>query len=231
MAFKKFKARLRRKRLAKNSISVRGNKESHTLENEWDGWPIPSEGLTEDSLVYSFGIGNDIAWDLEMMERFNLQLHGFDPTPESIAWIKTQDLPKNFQFHDVGLSSEDGHLSVYPPKKPGRFNFTQEKLNYVTEDGHKPIKIPVKRLRSIMNELGHEMIDVLKIDIEGSEFEAIPDIFESKCRFDYLLVEIHYHFPQRSFEAGVDLIKRIEKEGFACFYISERGYEFGFKKI
>ena len=39
--------------------------------------------------------------------------------------------------------------------------------------GEKYIDVNVKKLRSIMNELGHTRIDLLKMDIEGSECDVI----------------------------------------------------------
>ena len=38
----------------------------------------------------------------------------------------------------------------------------------------------MKSLADIANELGHSHIDVLKMDIEGSEYEVIENILESE---------------------------------------------------
>ncbi len=42
-----------------------------------------------------------------------------------------------------------------------------------------------------MKKLGHKQIDLLKMDIEGSEFMALPDILNSKIIFDQLCIETH----------------------------------------
>ncbi len=229
MAFKKQKAKIRRWKLRRAGVSPEPNLVDYTPVNDWDGWPVPKEGLSQESIVYSIGLGDDIMWDLELISRHNLQLFGFDPTPESTDWISKQDLPDNFSHHPKGLAAEDGHLSLFPPKKEGRINFTQEKLAYVKRC-HEKIEIPVNRLSTLMNELSHQHIDILKIDIEGSEFEALPDIFASGCSFTHLMVEIHYQFPTRSFGQGLDLIAKIRGQGYRCYYISPRGYEFAFIK-
>ena len=41
-------------------------------------WSIVPEVLTPASVVYSAGVGNNIAWDLEMIERHGVELHAFD---------------------------------------------------------------------------------------------------------------------------------------------------------
>ena len=40
----------------------------------------------------------------------------------------------------------------------------------------KYINVNVKKLRSIMNEYGHNNIDLLKMNIEGSECDVIEDM-------------------------------------------------------
>jgi FkbM family methyltransferase len=44
----------------------------------------------------------------------------------------------------------------------------------------------MKTLKDIMNELGHEHIDVLKMDIEGSEYDVLENILnENISVLDY----------------------------------------------
>src|SRR4051812_17502788 len=71
-------------------------------------WCICPLNLREDSVVYSFGVGTDISFDLELIDRFGVQVHAFDPTPRSISWLKSQNLPDRFIFHDYGVSDHDG---------------------------------------------------------------------------------------------------------------------------
>ena len=81
-----------------------------------------------------------------------------------------------------------------------------------------------------MRRLGHDRIDVLKIDVEGTEFEVIPDPWASAIPIDQLLVEIHYRFRSRSFRQGMALIDRVKATGMRCVRVSERGFEFSFEK-
>jgi FkbM family methyltransferase len=225
---KAIKAWWRRHQLARRGIVGDAALRSLTAGHDsWDSWQIIPDGLNERSIVYSFGIGDDASFDLDMIQRFGAEVHGFDPTPEAVQWIQTQSLPPEFKFHPLGLAAEDGELLLYPPRKKGRINYSQEKLEYVTAR-HQPIGVPVERLATIMQRLGHDHVDVLKIDIEGGEFEAIPEFLRSGCQVQQLLVEIHYHYPTRSLRQGVELINQIKRAGFTCFYVSPRALEFGF---
>ncbi|MCA9177789.1 MAG: FkbM family methyltransferase [Planctomycetales bacterium] len=194
---------------------------------ERGGWPVLPELLHRDAVVYSFGVGDNIAWDLGMIEQFGVTVHAFDPTPESVAWFEAQDTPPALQFHACGLSHRDGLLEFYPPKKPGRMHYSQDRQKF-TRSSHQKVSCPVRRLATIAAELGHTRIDVLKLDIEGSEFDAIPELLGAGLPIGQLLVEIHYNHPTRSFQEGMQLIQRIKQAGMQCFFVSPRGYEFGF---
>lgn len=190
-------------------------------------WSLWTEPLHESSVVYSFGVGDNVAWDRAMIERFGCTVHAFDPTPASIAWVRSQSLPPQFVFHELGLSDFDGELPFYPPRKAGSTHFSQERRGGWF-DSQQPVVGKVRRLTTIMQSLGHMRIDVLKLDIEGSEFEAIPDILASGIEIGQLLVEIHYHFAGRSFRAGMDLVRQIKGSGMQCIHVSPRGLEFSF---
>ncbi|MEX2176316.1 MAG: FkbM family methyltransferase [Pirellulaceae bacterium] len=190
---------------------------------DWALWPA---GIRPDSVIYSFGVGDNIAWDLTMIEQFGARVHAFDPTPASIAWVERQQLPAAFVFHPWGISNFDGTLDFYPPRKAGSTHFTQSPRGIFNRAP--PVPGQVYRLQTIMQRLGHQRLDVLKLDVEGSEFEAIPDILASGIRVDQLLVEIHYHFRGRSFRQGLDLIEQVKASGMQCIYVSPRGFEFAF---
>jgi FkbM family methyltransferase len=201
----------------------------HTLAKPGDdyGWMICSDLVPRGGIVYSFGVGANVAWDVAMIEQFGTEVHAFDPTPESIAWVAQQQLPAKFHFHDYGIAAFDGTLNFYPPKKPGRMHFSQDPQKYNRPD-QPPIPGRVLRLSTIQRLLGHPHIDVLKLDVEGTEFDCIPDLLQSGIEIGQILVEVHYHHPTRSFDEGVRLLRQIEAAGFACFDISPRGLEFGF---
>jgi FkbM family methyltransferase len=168
------------------------------LGNEsYGGWTMETGALSKDSVVYSFGVGNDISWDLEMIKRFGCTVYAFDPDPDAIAYLHTIEVPKEFVFSPVGLATHDGFQRFYDPLKQWRVSRSTLKK------GPRYTELPVKRLQTIMKELGHGSIDVLKMDIEGSEFSVIPSIADVPIK--QILVEIHTSF----YRHGLKGIRRI----------------------
>ena len=191
---------------------------------DWALWP---QAISPGSTVYSFGVGDNVAWDLAMIRRFGVTVHAFDPTPASIAWVKRQKLPRQFVFHDLGVSNFDGTLDFYPPRRSGNTHYSQERR---AGGSGSPVRGRVHCLATILRRLGHRHIDVLKLDVEGSEFEVIPDLIDSGISVDQLLVEIHYQFRSRSLAAGLDLISQLKAFGMQCIHVSKRGFEFSFAR-
>jgi hypothetical protein len=43
--------------------------------------------------IYSCGVGEDISFDMAVMNDYDCEIFAFDPTPKSMDWIKMQSIP------------------------------------------------------------------------------------------------------------------------------------------
>ena len=78
------------------------------------GWVLDESKISEDSVIYSVGVGSNIDFDIALIKRFNLVVHAFDPTPRSIEWVENQSITKNFKFYPLGLGGKDGTMNFFP---------------------------------------------------------------------------------------------------------------------
>lgn len=189
------------------------------------GWSVCPIGLNEKSIVYSFGIGYDIAWDRYIIERFGATVHAFDPTPQSLEWLRRQKLPDQFIVHPIGLADYDGEAKFSPPEKAHHVDHTM--LARPTTE-HRGIAVPVSRLTTIMQSLGHTTIDLLKMDIEGAEYSAITNIIKSQISINQWLIEFHHRFPNVGTRATKNALDELRAAGYRIFTISDSGQEYGF---
>jgi FkbM family methyltransferase len=191
----------------------------------YGGWDVITTSIDTHSIVYSFGVGDDASFDTALIEKFNLTIHAFDPTPKSIAWVKKQRLSDRFVMHDYGIAAFDGNASFNPPENPDHVSHT---LLERPSTRAKAISVPVKRLSTIMEELGHEHIDVLKMDIEGAEYDVIKDINESDIRPRQILVEFHHRFPNVGIKRSKEAIDGLRYMGYQVFSVSATNEEYCF---
>src|SRR5258708_2318542 len=53
----------------------------------YGAWTLCPERISAQSVIYSLGVGDDISFELSLIECFHLPaLFAFDPTPAAISW-------------------------------------------------------------------------------------------------------------------------------------------------
>ena len=190
-----------------------------------DNWTIATTGINGNSIVYSFGIGKNISFDLGLIEEFGLTVHAFDPTPKSLNWLKKQKISKKFIIHPWGIADYDGKALFAPPSREDYVSYRKT----FSESGDN-LKLPVYRLKTIMKKLGHKRIDILKIDIEGFEYQVLKNILKEKINIKQILVEFHHRLPGFKRKDTEDAVNELNKKSYKIFYISAVGNEYAFIK-
>jgi hypothetical protein len=135
----------------------------------------------KDCVVYDFGIRESPEYGLAFSGTpFNCSVTGFDPSPISHEWWKRnqakirEDHPK-YTFMGVGAGGVDGSIELreydwgqvsilqYPKRVIDTSNCTKEGACRYKFYKQEAFTIPVKTLQTIMSELGHNRIDLLKL--------------------------------------------------------------------
>eukprot|EP00434_Breviolum_minutum_P019112 symbB.v1.2.016845.t1/scaffold1296.1/size126233/3 len=176
--------------------------EEYTGQGQGDGnkWTCGARLIQAPCVVYSFGSNNNMQfeWGVYELGR-NCEIHIFDPTSNAPPQLKSIGA----KFHKVGLSGHDGMASL----GPGR-------------------ALPVKTLKTIMEENGHKHIDILKVDIEDGEHEAIPQLSEVGWpSIGQFLVEVHIRGASNDYHLD-KFFQLVEKANLRLFH-QEVNWEFG----
>jgi FkbM family methyltransferase len=195
------------------------------LGSTYGGWTICPDGLNSDSVVYSVGLGNDITFDRAIIENYGTQVFGFDPTPSSLTYLANQSLPPQFHYYPYAVAAEDGDFSFFPPPQEGHVSYSF--LQRETEQ-EKAITVPARRISTLMQELGHDHLDILKMDVEGAEYEILEDILSSKLRPKQLMVEFHHRFPSVGFAKTQHAVESLQGVGYRIFNVGQAGLDFSF---
>jgi hypothetical protein len=80
----------------------------------------------------------------------------------------------------------------------------------------------------LIQELGLQQIDVLKMDIEGSENRVIQDLKNWDCLPKQVLVEFHHRILSTPFAETKLAIETLRANGYELFDISTLGDEYSF---
>jgi FkbM family methyltransferase len=189
---------------------------SRRLGTRFAQYDVFHEVLDERSIVYSFGIGEDLSFDLAMIDEFGCGIHAFDPTPRSLEWVRSESLPPEIQVYEWGIAGDDGLLAFAPPSDARFVSYTAARTG-----GSGTVSLTVKSLAQTMRELGHERVDVLKLDVEGSEYDVLDTLCESNLDVRQVLVEFHHRILRLGPEPTRRTVLRLRRAGYRVFAKSE----------
>ena len=108
------------------------------------GWTIPKDALTNRSVCYCVGCGEDISFDLELVQKYSCTVFAFDPTPRAIAYVHqhASHLP-NYRFSEVAIWSDQGMVRFFVPGDQLGVSHSIANLDGTSEY----IEVPSKRLK------------------------------------------------------------------------------------
>jgi FkbM family methyltransferase len=167
-------------------LTIVSREDVELIGNTYGGWAIPASLLAEDSVCYLAGLGEDASFDLSLIERFGCIVYAFDPVPEAAIYAASvAEREPRFRFSPVGLWSSDGALRFYDNAQPG---FVSRSATNMHATGSYT-EAPVRAVESLMAEHGHDHVDVLKLSVEGSEYELVDDLLAKRLPVTILCVE------------------------------------------
>lgn len=187
-------------------------------------WTILERGLNRNSIVYSGGAGEDISFELALIQRFEVTVQLYDPSPRLDAVTVTTQYRDKLRFKSLGLAASKGSVS-FEPSDPGGTSG----LSHLRKAAKSPdtFQLPCTSLQDEMKANGHSRIDLLKLDIEGFEYEVLESCLNSDVLPKQLCVEFHHFMedmPKRTDTAR--LILRLIQRGYKLVHKTQYDYTF-----
>lgn len=189
MKFGQVRRRLLRNRVVRAAIRWRlpisERSDLVQLGEGYGAWWVPEDLVLSGGIAYCAGVGNDITFDLSLVKRFGFEVWAFDPTPSVIDAVDGWVTPSQWHFEPVGLWDSVDVIRFYLPEAAGLGSISATNA----QGTEKFIEAPVETLNVIMQRLGHDHIDLLKIDIEGAEGRVLSAMIAARVRPKVLCVE------------------------------------------
>jgi FkbM family methyltransferase len=190
-------------------------------------WALDATRLKRGDVVYAAGVGRELGVELDLVRRLGVEVHAFDPSPESLRWVASQTLPPGLQFHALALSGSDGRLVLRA--RPPRGDDFPVMYSAVDDSRSGPaVEVECLTLSSLMARLGHRQLALLKLDIEGAEYAALDGMLAGPVRPAQVLVEFHHRFPTLGPDHTVRMVARLRAAGYRIAFIADTGREFSF---
>jgi FkbM family methyltransferase len=204
------------------------------LGTKYGGWWLDRRLVRPDPLLVDCGLGRDISFASAFLSRFGGTVIGIEANPASLAWCKER-CPPGMQLRDAAFWTRAGEtLSFHLPRPPAQLPRGADGVSGSLLASHEYVaggesrSVRTTNLEEVLAEAGREDCDVLKLDIEGAEYEVIEDLLArgllGKCR--QLLVEFHHGVTERALAETERALEAIGAAGFRLAHIEGRNYSF-----
>lgn len=213
--------------------------------------------LNKNSIIYCFGAGEDISHDLEIACKLESDVHIFDPTPRAVNHIQyikdlfnnkinkkscesfgggdpnyldlieKNKIPTNkIKFYNYGLFTENGNFKFYKPKNNKYVSHSI--IEGIASNNY--INVEMKTLKTIMKELNHTKIDLLKLDIEGCECDILEQMINENIYPKYIAVDFDLGWTSnkniQNKERCYDIINLLKKNNYKILHNMGPDYSF-----
>jgi FkbM family methyltransferase len=193
-------------RMGRAPVSGRGQPIS--FGSAYGGWMVPTALIEPGWICYCVGAGNDISFDLELIKCFDVRVQSVEPVEQYVdeARATTADEPR-FAIYRAALATHDGPIRMQRTHNPDGLALSSANLF----DSDQFIEVPGRTLASLARELGHTHIDLLKFDLEGAEYEVVPQLDLDALGVKALAFQVHHNRGPREAQR---LIVQLDARGF-----------------
>ncbi len=159
------------------------------IGSAYGGWIMPV-GLIEPSWTcYSVGAGGDVSFDLELARRFDTTVRAIEAVPDLVELAVREGAGEShFSAHQAAVAPHDGPIRMQVTHDSQSRSVSPAGL-YESEDY---VEVPGRSLESLMAELGDDHIDLLKLDIEGGEYELLPMLDLRSLGVKIFATQVHH---------------------------------------
>jgi FkbM family methyltransferase len=182
--------------LLERRVPSDGSLRTQRIGSDYGGWEVPADALHPGCRCYCAGVGEDATLETGLADQWRCEVWSFDPTPAAMTYMRDQIQPReHLHFVPVGIWSEDATLYFGPPSNPDHVSHS------ALRSSAGGFEAECRSIRSLAMELGHESIDLLKLDIEGAEWVVLPELLTNGPLPRILCFELHFDAEHRARDA------------------------------
>jgi FkbM family methyltransferase len=178
------------------------------LGTSYGGWKIPRHAVAEGEICYCIGTGDDISFDLELIRRYGAVVRAVDPVEAyGAAAIEAAAGEPRFTFRQAAVTTRDGPIRMQRHHEAASKSLSAAGL-YDTDEW---LEVDGRTIPSLMREFGDDHIDLLKIDVEGIEYELVPTLDLAGLGVRVFAIQLHHTGSVRD---ALLLIDGLRRQGF-----------------
>jgi FkbM family methyltransferase len=185
--------------------------------------------LSSASVVVDGGCSYEADFSVHMMRRHGVRAFGVDPTRKHRDALQSLEKQYAGRFTHVpwAIAGADGVLTFHESRSNESGSLLDDHVN-VTHDPTTSYDVEAVTLTSLLARLDVGRVDILKLDLEGAEYELLERATPEQLRpFGQIFVEFHHHAVPHFSEADTRrIVGLIAACGFQAFSLDDHNYLF-----
>jgi FkbM family methyltransferase len=185
--------------------------------------------LSADSVVIDGGCSYEADFSVCLMRRHGVRAFGVDPTRKHAPALRTLEraYPGRFVHVPCAIAAVDGVLTFNESEQNESGSLLKDHVN-VLQDRTTSYDVSALTPRSLLERIGVEAVDILKLDLEGAEYSVLEGIRDEDLRrVRQLFVEFHHHAVNHYTEADTRrIVELVCALGFKAFSLDDHNYLF-----
>lgn len=180
----------------------------------YGGWLIPPS-VDAAWTCYCVGMGGDVSLEQYLLEK-GAVVRSVDPVDRFVREARDAfGASDRFSAHLAAVATFDGTIQMQHHHEEQSSSLTAARLYDATPDA--PVEVPAVTLESLRQAEGDSRIDLLKLDIEGLEYDVVPQLDLRALGVRVFCVQVHHN---KSVRSARRLVQTIEAQGYR--YVGER---------
>jgi FkbM family methyltransferase len=186
------------------------------------------EVFQKGDIAVDIGTGDDPDFSVLMIRNYGLECYAFDPTRKHASVLRNFEEKLNgFHYFQYAFGSKDGRGEFFESIDNMSGSLLKEHRNIIND---RMIRYDVEMITmgTLLSMIPNSNIAIMKIDIEGAEFDFIKALDLSLLnKVKQLIIEFHHDtIANISLNDTKKAVARIKKSGMKAFSYNGRDYLF-----
>jgi FkbM family methyltransferase len=185
--------------------------------------------LSRESVVVDGGCSHEADFSVWLIRRHGVRAFGVDPTRKHRAALRALEGENGGRFVHLpcAIAATDAFLTFHESRVNESGSILDDHVN-ITHDPTTSYDVEALTLGSLLKRIGVETVEILKLDLEGAEYELFDRMTpEELSPFKQVFVEFHHHAVSHFGEADTRrIVDRIAGFGFKQFSLDDHNYLF-----
>lgn len=179
--------------------------------------------------VIDVGCGSVAEFSTYLIDRYHARCFGVDPTEKHKPALSS--LVRKYQGRFVhipfAICAKNGTLNFFESRVNESGSLMADHINVVRDKGNS-YQVRCVTPVSLLDHLGLDSADILKLDIEGAEYQLLETLGRSELLpFKQIFIEFHHHAVERyTYSDTLRAVENICSFGFKSYSLDNHNYLF-----